>query len=160
VADVVLGESKKETEAEAVTAVLPIFLPDSCPIKFFKLPAVETAIAVAPLSKVIPESPEFAVASLVVPLTLTKIKILLEALVGVIETESPVISTSEVLVVVNESVLITLTTCNTEPVGIVFVVTIVPLVVGNVSVVVPATLGASNVIVPDVLPAMTTDDII
>jgi hypothetical protein len=47
-----------------------------------------------------------------------KTSILLEELVGVIETDKPVTSVKELLEVVNVSVFVVLTTCNTEPAGI------------------------------------------
>jgi hypothetical protein len=115
-------------------------------------------IAVEPLTSCA-DHPEVPVVPAALPLNITNI--LFEADVGVIDTDIPVMSTHAADVPVeNVSVLVVLTTCNTLPAGIVFVVTIVPLVVGNVSVVVPATLGASNVIVPDVFPEIITLDII
>ena len=83
-------------------------------------------------------------------------RILLDVLDGVIETDNPVTSTIEVEVVENVSVFVALTTCKTLPAGkldpILADVNTVPLVVGKVSVVVPDTAGAANVTLPDVEP--------
>ena len=49
---------------------------------------------------------------------LNMISILLEELVGVIETDNPVTSIIVADVVENVSVLVALTTCNTDPAGI------------------------------------------
>ena len=66
------------------------------------------------------------------PFTLTNTNILLVALLGVMLTERPVISINDVLVVVNVSVFVVLTTCNTVPGDP--VVTSVPEAAGSVSV--------------------------
>jgi hypothetical protein len=75
--------------------------------------AAPTAIAVDTLTKrTIGKLPAF------VPcIRLYITRILLVALVGVIDTDKPVMSVNDVLPVVKVSVLVVLTTCNTEPVG-------------------------------------------
>jgi hypothetical protein len=76
---------------------------------------------------------------------------LLVALVGVIETESPVISINEVLVVLSVSVFVALTTCNTLPAGkpvVVALVSTVPVASGSVSVLFVFVTGANRVTVP------------
>jgi hypothetical protein len=89
------------------------------------------------------------------PLKLKIAITLLEALVGVIESEKLVVTKDVLVVDVTPDVVVELTTCNTLPAGklvLVPFVSTVPLVVGNVSVVVPDTAGEDNVTLPDVEP--------
>jgi hypothetical protein len=84
-----------------------------------------------------------------------KTRILFDADDGVIDTDNPVTSVNEVDDVLNEFVLVVLTTCNILPAGnpvLLALVNTVPLVVGNVSVVVPDTAGDSSVTEPEVEP--------
>jgi len=92
------------------------------------------------------------------PVICIKTRILLVALVGVIETDNPVKSTKEVLVVENVSVLVVLTTCNTFPAR--FNLSITPDASGKSSVRFVFELGLAmvKVPVPELFPSMATFD--
>ena len=144
VADVVFGESKNiagidPQNEELCSQLLNVELID---------PAVPTLSAVEFLTR-------FRYPPLVAledTKTCDKIKILLVADDGVIDTESPVISTGVRLVVVNASSFVALTTCNTEPAGkpvVVALVKTVPLTSGKFSVRSVLIIGAVMVIFPE-----------
>ena len=152
VADVVFGESKNiagidPQNEELCSQLLNVELTD---------PAVPTLSAVEFLTR-------FKYPPLVAledTKTCDNTKILLVADDGVIDTESPVISTGVRLVVVNASSFVVLTTCNTEPAGKPAVVALLnntPLLSGSVSVRLLLLLGAAivNVPVPLALPWIT-----
>tara|TARA_R110000868_G_scaffold1477_2_gene11641 strand:- start:85 stop:678 length:594 start_codon:yes stop_codon:yes gene_type:complete len=142
VADVVLGESRKELTISDGSLFELLYLVEALPVRLVP-DTVPLNIAV---KQSVDEFPSAVV--------LVKIYILLDVLDGVIAAVIPVVTYVEDVVVTSVET-ITCTTCNIFPVlGDVVVIT-VPVLAGSVSVFVPATAGDAIVIAPEVFPVNT-----
>lgn len=102
--DVDAGESRCVTDADRAIQEYELIAQEERDLFDAASPI---AIAVAPLKSL--SGPLFE-SPLTLPLTLQITRILLEVLDGVIDAESPVMSVNDVLVVVNTSVFVVLTT--------------------------------------------------